>query len=101
MKSDIDLHDGIFLGFATDDVFRSIEINIRYWPSEGATSRVDGVIKFNNVKSVSLSSETLIINENLESGNIGYWVQFPEQNITIIYLSAGYIRVCAEQVDFV
>lgn len=97
----LELHDAVLLGINLDPVARSAEIRLAYYPSEQASERVAGTLRFSGVSHFNQLADIELLAEHAKAGNVSYWVTGETPGLTHIYLARGLISVTAASVELV
>ena len=97
----LELHDAILLGINLDPVNSTAEIRLAYYPSEGASDRIEGTLKFGDVINFNQLLDFELMKKHASFGNISYWVTGETPGLTHIYLARGLISVTSKSVEIV
>ncbi|MDR3055128.1 MAG: hypothetical protein LBU53_06970 [Zoogloeaceae bacterium] len=91
----MDLHDSNIKSMRIDYAKKVVEIDMDFGEK---SVRTPVTITFNEVSSISETSDLVELNKNARFGNICYWRPRQAEKITHIYLVDGCISIRAESV---
>ena len=97
----LQLHDADLLGVHLDPVALVAEVSLAYYPSEEATERVLGTLRFKDVSHFNQIVDLAQLKSHSGAGNVTYWVTGETPGVSYIYLVRGLIAITATSVELV
>ncbi len=99
--NNLELHDAILLGISLDPVNRTAQLELEYYPTEGASERIKGTLTFGDVSTFNQILDFDLMRQHASFGNISYWVTGETPGLSYIYLARGMISIASKSVEMV
>lgn len=96
-----DLHDAVLLGISLNPVDRTAEVRLAYYPTTGASERVEGTLLFSGVKEFNQQIDLDLLASHRAFGNVTQCITGERPGLTHIYLARGLMAVVAASVSLV
>ncbi|NUO76069.1 MAG: hypothetical protein HOQ32_08645 [Lysobacter sp.] len=99
--SQLELHDALLLGVAFDPVARTVQVRLAYYPTEQASHRVAGCLRYGGVSQFNQLVDLDQLANHASAGNVIQWRPSKGSGASAIHLIGGLIAVTAASVEFV